>query len=139
MPANTIPIFPLGPTAANVPTGKTIATFNTAVDGTGVVVGVFTAGANGGRLDFIKFLSLGTNIQTVARVFLNNGSTNVVMVNNTMIAQITLPATALDNTAALTEKILNLDISIPAGYVVNVTIGTTVAAGYALTAFGGDY
>lgn len=139
MPASNAPVFPLPPTTTNIPTGKTIATANTAVDGTGTVVTVFTAGAIGARLDYIKFWALGTNVATVARVFLNNGSTNATAGNNTMIGQITLPPTTLNNAAALAEQVLNLDISIPAGYVVNIVIGTTVAAGYAITAFGGDY
>ena len=46
MPANTSPVFPLTPV---VPVGQTLTTANTAKDGTGTVVTLYTAGANGDR------------------------------------------------------------------------------------------
>lgn len=136
MPANTAPIFPITP---NTPVGKTILTANTAQDGTGTVVTLFTAGANGGRVDYIKFMPIGTNVATVARVFINNGLTTATAANNAQFAQITLPASTISQTAALTEQLLTLNLSIPAGYILTLAIGTTVAAGYAVTAVGGDY
>jgi len=135
MPANTSPIFPLTP---NVAWG-TVATANTAKDGTGTVVTVFTAGANGARLDYLKVRALGTNVATVIRVFVNNGSTNATAANNTLIVDQTIAATTNSETAQLADNIIQLDIAIPAGYKVFVTLGTAVAAGLQVTAFGGDY
>lgn len=135
MPANTSPIFPLVP---NVSWGK-VNTANTAKDGTGTVVNVFTAGANGARLDYLKVRALGTNVATVLRVFVNNGSTNATDTNNTLVLEQTIAATTLSETAQLLDNIVQLDLSLPAGYKVNVTIGTTVAAGLQVTSFGGDY
>lgn len=128
----------------------TITTANTAKDGTGAVVTIFTAdGTNGGRVERVRFRSLGTNIATVARIFINNGSTNATAANNTLWAEVTLPATTLSEVAALAlVEIPNaatvpdgtgFPLVLPPGYNLNVTLGTTVAAGYSVTAPGGKY
>ena len=132
---NFKPIFPITP---NVSWGK-LTTANTAKDGTGTVVTVFTAGANGARLDYLKVRALGTNVATVLRVFVNNGSTNATDTNNALVLEQTIAATTLSETAQLVDNIVQLDLSLPAGYKANVTIGTTVAAGLQVTACGGDY
>lgn len=135
MPANTSPIFPLTP----VVSWGTVTTANTAKDGTGTVVTVYTAGANGGRVDYLKIRALGTNVATVLRVFVNNGSTNATAANNSLLVDMTIAATTNSEVAQLLDNVLTLDLSLPAGYKLNVTIGTTVSAGLAVTAVGGDY
>lgn len=121
----------------------TIATANTAKDGTGTVVTIFVADTtNGGRVERIKVRGLGTNVATVLRIFINNGGTNVTASNNTLFAELTLPATTLSEVAALVDpavNILDFPIVLPPSYRLQCTIGTTVAAGYALTAIGGKY
>lgn len=144
MPANTSPIY----SVAGDIQWSTIAAANTAKDGTGTVVTVFTADAtNGGRVEKIRFRALGSNIATVARVFINNGSTNATATNNTLWAEITLAATTLSEVAALAnQEIPNANtipdgtgfpLVLPAGYKLNVTLGTAVSAGYAVTVQGG--
>lgn len=135
MAANTAPIFPLTP---NVAWG-TVAAANTAKDGTGTVVTVFTAGANGGRLDKIKIRAAGTNIATALRVFINNGATNAIAGNNTLFMEATIAATTLSEVAALADNEIYLGLVLPAGYKANITIGTTIAAGLAVTGVGGNY
>lgn len=135
MAANTSPIFALTPVIGY----GTVATANTAKDGTGTVVTVFTAGADGAFVEDITFRAAGTNVATVARVFINNGSTNATATNNTLFKEITLPATTLSETVELPDIVLNINKRLPAGYKLNITIGTTVSAGYAVTACGGDY
>ena len=135
MPANLSPIFPLTPV---ISWGK-VTTANTAKDGTGTVVPVFTAGVNGARLDYLKVRALGTNVATVLRVFVNNGADKTVDTNNSLIYEQTIAATTLSETAQLLDNLVTLDLSLPAGYVVNVTIGTTVAAGLQVTGVGGNY
>jgi len=144
MAANLNPIFPITP---KVEFG-TVATANTAKDGTGTVVTVFTAGTNGAKIDQIKVRALGTNVATVLRFFINNGSTNATATNNTLFHEVTVAATTLSEVAALADNDIliskgdNVIVPIPylpAGYKINVTIGTTVAAGLAITVHGGDY
>lgn len=141
MAANLQPIFPLTP----VIKFGTVSLANTAKDGTGTVVTVFTAGANGSRLDTIKVRSLGTNVATVIRFFLNNGLANSTPTNNTLFYEATVAATTLSETSALADNAYQFDglnlpqVVLPPGYNVNVTIGTALAAGLAVTAFGGAY
>jgi hypothetical protein len=138
MVANTAPIFSKVPRANWAPAAVTAA--NTAKDGTGTVATVFTAGADGSFVQKIVIRPRGTNIATVMRVFLNNGLTNATPANNSLIAEIGLAASTLSETAALIGNELPLNFPIPAGYQLNVTLGTAVAAGFSVSALGGgDY
>jgi hypothetical protein len=147
MAQNTNPIFPLIPvnswvsgTAATAGTPGLSA--NTTTDLTaGTIYGpIETAGAvEGSRLDFIKVRALGTNVATVIRIWLNNGSATGTAANNTLYLERSLSATTVSQTAELPDIILPLGISLAAGYRVYATFGTAVAAGFHLTAIGGDY
>ena len=136
--ANTQPIFS---SLGDVQWGSvTATTANTAKDGTGTVLNVFTADAtNGGFVQRIRFRAAGTNIATVARVFINNGSANSTPANNILYDEITLAATTLSEVAALAVYELPLNFALPPGYKLNVTLGTTVAAGYYVSVIGGKY
>jgi hypothetical protein len=50
-----------------------------------------------------------------------------------------LSATTVSETAEQPDIILPMNISLAAGYRVYATFGTAVAAGFHLTAIGGDY
>ncbi len=138
MAANNNPIFSGRP---DVQWGTTaITTANTAKDGTGTVLTVFTADATeGGYVERMTFRAAGTNIATVARVFINNGLTAATPANNILYAEITLSATTLSEVAALVDYVVPLNIALPPGYKLNVTVGTTVAAGYYVSVTGGKY
>ena len=137
MPGNNAPIFSKIARAEWV-NGLTAA--NIAKDGTGTVDTVFTADlTNGSYAQKIVIRPRGTNVASVLRVFLNNGATNATATNNTLIAEIGLPATTNTEVAALAGLELPLNIPIPPGYRLQVTLGTAVAGGYAVTVMGGDY
>jgi hypothetical protein len=138
VPAHTQPIFS---SLGDIQWGPTTATTaNTAVDGTGTVLTVFTADTtNGGFVQRIRFRPAGTNIATVARVFINNGSTNATASNNILYDEITLAATTASANSALAVYELPLNFALPPGYKLNVTLGTTVAAGYFISVIGGKY
>lgn len=117
-----------------------LATANTAKDGTGTVITIFTAHATkGSRLEKVKVRAKGTNVATVLRFFLNNGSTNATAANNTLIYEVTIAATTLSEVAALVDYDITFGYALPPGYKIMCTIGTTIAAGIQVTAFGGDY
>ena len=119
-------------------TGITAA--NIAKDGTGTVDTVFTAEATSGSYaQKLIIRPRGTNVASVLRVFLNNGLTNVTATNNVLIGEVGLPATTVSEVAALAGLEVPLNIPIPPGYKINVTLGTAVIGGYAVTAMGGDY
>jgi len=136
MAANTAPIYSKG---GNVDWG-TVNTANTAKDGTGTVVTVFTADTtNGGRCEYLRVRAAGTNVATVLRVFINNGSTNATASNNSLFTEETIAATTLSEVAALTETTIQLGVALDPNFKINITIGTTVAAGLAVTGVGGNY
>ena len=112
---------------------------NTAMDGTGFVTPVFTAGTNGSYLQRLVARPVGTNIASVLRVFLNNGSSNATAANNVLITEATLPASTANAAGALVPVELPLNFAIPAGFVINVTLGTAIAAGVRVCVIGGSY
>lgn len=131
-----------------------MTTANTAKDGTGTVGTVTGAvGLNGGRIDSIKVRALGTNVASVLRLFVNNGGANSTPANNSLILEISLPATTLTEIASTSDIAITFNDSLyaqgvsnafpqlvlPAGYKINATIGTAVAAGWQITSVGGDY
>jgi hypothetical protein len=138
MAANTSPISPAAPNTGFAATVQTTA--NTALDGTGTVIGFFTAGANGSRVNRIRVVHRGTNIATVLRIFVNNGSTNGTAGNNSLVHEVTMAANTLSQTAASIFQDLPVNIVLKPAYVLNYTVGTTVATGFAVTCpDGGDY
>jgi hypothetical protein len=112
---------------------------NTAKDGTGTVATVFTAGADGAFVQKLVARPLGTNVATVLRVFVNNGGVNTTASNNSLINEMTLPATTLSEVAAQPPYELALNFALPPGFKLLCTLGTAVAAGYDITVFGGTY
>jgi len=118
-----------------------ITAANTTIDLTsGTSYLVFTADAtNGGYLPRIRFRSLGTNVATVARVWITNATGPGVGANAILWDEITLPATTVSQTGALTVQELPLGFALDPGYKIYVTLGTAVAAGYHATIPGGKY
>jgi hypothetical protein len=137
MPANTAPIFTINPDIQWV---DAITAANTTKDLTsGTIYLAFTAGANGSFVQRIRFRTLGTNVVSVARVWINNGSTTGTAANNTLWDEISLPATTVTETAAQSNYELPLNFALPIGYTIYVTLGTAVAAGWDAIVIGGDY
>jgi len=140
MAQNTSPIFPLVPVIEWVNTGAVTA--NTTTDlttGTNYNSGFTADATNGSRVDFVRVRALGTNVATVMRVWLNNGSVTTTAANNTLFFERTLSSTAVSQVAELVDIILPINASIPAGYKLFYTFGTAVAAGYSISVVGGDY
>lgn len=135
MAANTAPIFSK---QGKVQWGD-ISAVNIAKDGTGTVIPVFTAGVDGSLLKKLLINAKGTNVATVLRVWVNNGATNATAANNTLIGSYTIAATTVSEIAALLITEITFDIALPPLYVINITIGTAVAAGLHVAAVGGDY
>ena len=136
MAVTATPVFSQTPV---FPVGQTITTANTAKDGTGTVVLLYTAGANGSRIDAIKVRNTGTAVATVIRIFVNNGATNATATNNSLYVEATIAAATLSETSALADNVITMGISLPATYRVYATIGTTVATALQVSAVGGDY
>lgn len=134
-----------GDVSNNGTTGMNQAITLAAADYTGISANtalVFTAGADGARMERLKFSPAGTNVQTVARIFINNGAANTTATNNTFIGEITLPATTASATAALVSPEFVMSggaLAIPAGFKIYVGLGTAVAGGWVITPICGQY
>lgn len=138
MAANTTPISPIAPNPGFASTVTTAA--NTALDGTGTVNTFFTAGGNGARVNRIRIVHRGTNVVTVLRIFINNGATNTTAGNNSLISEVTMAANTLSQVAASVFQDVYINAVLKSGYTLFYTIGTAVAAGFAVCAVdAGDY
>lgn len=137
MAANKQPIYSR---VGDIQWAVAITAANTAMDGTGTVTTVFQADATeGGYVNYIKFKAAGSNVATVARIFLNNNGTNATASNNVLIGEVTLATTTASNTAALPEYTYALNMALPPSYKINVTLGTAVSAGWIPSVVGGKY
>jgi len=145
MAANTSPIYTLlGDVSSDSGTGMAPTFTTAAADYTGATAThnklVFTADAtDGGFIARLRFKAIGTNVASVARIFLNNGSANTTAANNSFYGEVTLPATTAINTAATIEIDYPMNFALPPGFRIYVGIATTVAAGWVCTPIGGEY
>jgi hypothetical protein len=126
---------------AMAPTLTTAAADYTGASGNNAVC--FTAGSNGSRVVGLKFTALGTNTQSVARVYVNNGSSNTTAGNNTLVGSLTLPGTTASNTVAEASAAYYFEngaLDLEAGWKIYVGLATTVSAGWRVSVIGGgDY
>jgi hypothetical protein len=118
-----------------------ITTANTTKDlSSGTSYLAFTADAtNGGYIKKLRVRHLGTNIATVLRVFVNNGSTTATATNNILFDEISIAANTVSETSSSSVYELPINEAFPPGYKIYVTIGTAVAAGLAVCAVAGKY
>ncbi len=133
---NTKPTYSAFP---DIQWSSTFTAANTAKDGTGTVNTVYTAPSQGGRVDRLKVRAKGTNVATVLRIFINNGQDPTNAANNSLVSEVTIAATTLSEVSALADNDIPMNLPMPAGYKINVTIGTAVAAGLQATAYAGKY
>ena len=88
----------------------------------------------------LRVKAQGTNQANVMRVFVNNGSTNATASNNAMWGELTLNASTGSSSAANgPDYEYPMNLVLPAGYVINVCIGSNAAAGWIVSAEGGNY
>lgn len=141
MAANKQPIFTATPDIQGI---GAIVTANTTGDLTsGTTYLAFTADAtNGGFVHRIKFRPTPGNntVATVARVWLNNGSTTATATNNFLIDEVTLPLTTVSSVASVQGFELPLNFALPAGWRVYVTVATGQgSASWNAVVIGGKY
>lgn len=142
--ANRIPVYSVGGDNSSDSSTTMAPTFTTAAaDYTGATAThnklVFTAGANGSFVQRLRFKAIGTNVATVARVFINNGSANTTAANNSFYGELSLPATTASSTAATVEIDYPMNLALTPNFRIYVGLGTTVAAGWVCMAVAGEY
>jgi hypothetical protein len=135
----TEPRFPI---AAKCPIPARLTTGNTAKDGTGTVVTLFTAAASDSILNNIVIKPCETNSAAgVVRFFLNNGSTNATATNNILLSEEVNPIVTASETTTQTLILVSgiVDRIIPAGYRILASISVTPTNPVAVYAYGEDY
>lgn len=144
MAGNAAPIYSKeGELANNGTTGMNQLVTAAASDYTGIDADtslIFTADAtNGSFVQRIRLKAGGTNVATVARIYLNNGSAPTTATNNQFYGEISLPATTAIATAATVEIDYPMNFAIPAGWRIYMGLATAVAAGWVATVVAGNY
>ena len=139
MPANTIPIMIL---SGNFLPGR-IAAANTASDGSGTLVTIVTAGANGSRVDGVRFISSQLTAAAAAakvfRIFLSDASgLNPRLIGEVAMVTATRSTTAIGATAIYT---FDQAIIMRSGQIMSVcqSVYATAADQTDACAFAGDY
>lgn len=115
-----------------------VSVANTALDGTGTLATVFTAGATGSRIDAINLKATGTTTAGMIRLFIHD-STNARLLTEVPVIAITPAATlpsweAQLNTNTMTQV---LPIILPTGY--SLRAATNNAETFNVIAVGGDF
>ena len=94
---------------------------------------VATGGTDDTVVIGLRFKSLGTNVASVARIYLNNGAVPTTAGNNELVGEISLPATTATNTAATAEVVWYWGELLNTSWRLYVGLATTVAAGWRVT------
>lgn len=144
MAANATPIYSkAGDTSTNGTTGMAalVTTANNDYIGTNAAATlVFTANAtNGGFIEKLRFKAGGSNVPTVARIYINNGSTPTTAANNAFFGEVSLPTTTASATLATADIDYPMNIALPAGFRIYFQLATTVSAGWACVGVAGQY
>lgn len=100
---------------------------------------IFTANANGAYIQRIRAKAGGTNVASVARFFINNGSAHTTATNNVFYGEVSLPATTANAAGALVEIDYPMNFAINASFTIYVGLGTAVAAGWVFCVIAGQY
>jgi hypothetical protein len=139
MPANTTPIFIL---AGNFTPGR-IAAANSASDGSGTLVTLVTAGAQGTRVDGVRFINSQVTYAAAAakvwRIFLSDtGGANPRIIGEVIAAAVTRSISVAGQTATYT---FDQPIIMKSGQIMTVvqSVYTTAADQTDACAFAGDY
>jgi hypothetical protein len=144
MPANTTPIFSIvGETQWTTSAMTAINTGHISTSATTNSYLVFSAGTNGSYVQKIRFRHLTPNSNTsatVARVWINNGTSIANFSASTLWDEVTIAAnTVVQNSASINYE-LPLGFALPPNYAIYATIGTAPAgSGLQATVIGGDY
>lgn len=132
MPANTSPIFLLTPHIGAV----SVSTANTARDGTGTIATVFTATANGSRINEIVIKATDNPADSTVVFFLHDGSSYWVFDE----WDIGDAAAGSATVASYRESRRYQNLVLPNGWSLRASITASLTGGSMIvTALGGDY
>lgn len=144
MAANTSPIFILTPNMqwAKLDYAPPSGSSHIASGSLGTEVKVvYSASLNGSRIDELRILSLGTNPATVVRLFVNNGSDNNTIINNSLFDEITIAGTSMTEAVAnvVNDIVYTNGLNLAPSHRLLAVTSVSQSDGLHITAFGGDY
>lgn len=110
---------------------QTLSVANTALDGTGTLADVLTAGASGSRIDRVRIKASATTTAGVIRLFIYDG-TNTYFYKDVLVTAAT-PSTTVQSW----EADITLSLDLPATW--HLKASTHNAEAFKIFALGGDY
>ena len=115
-----------------------ISTANANHDGTGTIATVFSAGANGSRIDAIDIKAVGTTTTGMIRLFIHDGN-NARLLTEVPVVAVTPSATCPSWEAQLNTNSMSqiLPLVLPSGYSLRTSTGK--AETFNVIALGGDF
>ena len=136
MAQNTAPVFTQTP---RLGFGFIDTLNNTFTMTTGTSHSLFVAGPSGSYVTKIRVKPSGSSAATVLRFFLNNGGVTTDAANNSLYAELSIPAITTSATLAQNDFEVPLNIAIPASFAIFGVSGTAPSTGFEVTTVGGDY
>lgn len=138
MSQNTAPIFTQSPDIGigTIATSNSLSPYDMT---SGPSSSLFIAGPSGSYISKIRIKPSGSTIATVLRFFINNGQSTTGSANNTLYAEISLPAITLSTTLAQNDFEVPMNIALPGSYAIYGIAGAHSTGGFKITTIGGDY
>jgi hypothetical protein len=136
MAQNTAPVFTQTP---RLGFGFIDTLNNTFTMTTGTSHSLFVAGPSGSYVTKIRVKPSGSSAATVLRFFLNNGGVTTDTANNSLYAELSVPAITTSATLAQNDFEVPLNIAIPASFAIFGVSATAPSTGFEVTTVGGDY
>jgi hypothetical protein len=138
MSQNTAPIFTQTPNIGigSIAVSNSVSPFDMT---SGASSSLFTAGASGSYVSKIRIKPSGSTVATVLRFFINNGGSTTVATNNTLYAEISIPAITVSTTLAQNDFEVPLNIAIPGSYSIYGIASAFTTGGFEITTIGGNY
>lgn len=137
MAANTSPIYTR---VADIQWVESITVANNTLDLTsGTSYLIWTADATeGGYLREIRIKANPANntAATVARIWINNGSTLATSSNSALLTEVGIPATTASATNPLPDIVVPINMAVPLSYRFYITVGTAPGGSGEFTAVG---
>ena len=98
----------------------------------------YVGAAAGAETSYFNYTGATPWVQTAMPLTYSDGLPSA-SANNSLIGELTLPATSLNAAVAMQEIDYPINFALPPGYEIYVGLGTAVAAGWQVTAIGGKY
>ncbi len=138
MSQNTAPIFTQTPNIGigSIAVSNSVSPFDMT---SGASSSLFTAGASGSYVSKIRIKPSGSTAATVLRFFINNGGDTTVATNNTLYAEISIPAITVSTTLAQNDFEVPMNIAIPGSYSIYGISAAFTTGGFEITTIGGNY